>query len=119
MIKYQKKFCIYTFLIHISHSSLLPIIKNHFYTLLVIKYQKKCHIYTFLIHISCLLLLSNNKKKFIFCHFTPSILIISYQKIFFIPYYLKQIKKILVCKHLNFTEKKFLNGKKYYLRLSV
>src|SRR6266496_354667 len=48
VIKYQKKFCIYAFLIHILHPSLLLNNKNYFYTLLVIKYQKKFRIYNFL-----------------------------------------------------------------------
>src|SRR6266542_3847700 len=95
MIKYQKKFHIYTFLIHISCSSLLLNNKKSFlhppnnkiskeisylyhisrsslfsnnkklFYTLLVIKYQKFHIYAFLIHISHSSLLPNNKKSFL------------------------------------------------------
>src|SRR6266542_344241 len=74
MIKYQKNFRIYVFLIHISRPSLL--LNNKKPYLYPIKYQKKFHIYAFLIHILHPSLLLNNKNHFY------TLLVIKYQKKF-------------------------------------
>src|SRR6266542_4381445 len=84
MIKYQKKFRIYTFLIHISCSSLLLNNKKSFLHPPNNKISKEI---SYLYHISRSSLFSNNKKLFY------TLLVIKYQKKFRIYNFLIHISR--------------------------